>query len=614
MSIPDCTLVTSCFDLSKYHKDSRIISECVNNMKPLLEVPCYLVIFCNKSCYELIKEIRSSYGLDRLTKYNVSEFEDIFCYRYLDQVKSNREKYWPTRDKRTCAENHLLCCNKFDFVLKTIESNPFNTKKFGWIDSNLRVNFEKICEAYTNNMLLNVLHNVSEKFHIQILNVNDKKYKLKENKKEFYQEYRWVVCGCLFICGKEIGIKILNRLNEIFEETTYQGYGHGEEMLYLEVLDEFYDDIERSYGDYQNILNNFIKPNKGYHYINELIIKRYLNFGYYKECYDCCKKLLNEIENYNVEINYSIYFSILFSYYVSCFYFNGIESYKIVNHIYKLCNINYKLNLEYIKNEAFFKSQFEFSNQFKKKSKVVFCIFGCATIEKYKNEILKINDTWGKRAEEKGLNILYFLGEELTNLVDEKYVYLPNVLNDYSSASYKQNLGLKYIYENYNPDFVFVCGTETYVNVDKLLTDLENFDKNKNLFIGGHGDYRMIGNDNTYFHSGAGFVLTNCALKNIYSDLYNLHEKWINICNLNSVNWLLPACDVELAYFLQQKNTEIIESKKYYSCNHKGLAYNNTFECCSKKIKIDEIICCHNITLHDFDEFTIILKEKNWFV
>ena len=35
------------------------------------------------------------------------------------------------------------------------------------------------------------------------------------------------------------------------------GYGHGEEMLYLEILDEFYDDIERSYGDYGQIINNY---------------------------------------------------------------------------------------------------------------------------------------------------------------------------------------------------------------------------------------------------------------------------------------------------------------------------------------------------------------------
>ena len=41
-------------------------------------------------------------------------------------------------------------------------------------------------------------------------------------------------------------------------------------MPYVEVdvdLDEFYDDIHRSYGDYQHILNNFIRPTIAYDYI-----------------------------------------------------------------------------------------------------------------------------------------------------------------------------------------------------------------------------------------------------------------------------------------------------------------------------------------------------------
>ena len=78
----------------------------------------------------------------------------------------------------------------------------------------------RICENYSVDKFLNVLNNISEKFHIQILNVNDKKYKLDEYKKEYYQQYRWVVCGGFFTCGKEIGLTILSRLNDIFIKTT----------------------------------------------------------------------------------------------------------------------------------------------------------------------------------------------------------------------------------------------------------------------------------------------------------------------------------------------------------------------------------------------------------
>ena len=610
--IPDCTLTTSCFDLTKYHKGSRSLEDCINNMKSLLEVPCYLVIFTDNNCIKLIKEIRDSFNLNNLTHYIVSDFEKIEYYKYNDIIKANRAIYWPTKDERTCSESHLLVCNKFDFVLKTIKMNPFNTTKFGWIDSSLGPKVMRICENYTIEIFLNVLNNISEKFHIQILNVNDKKYKLNENKKEYYNQYRWVVCGGFFTCGKEIGLNFLSQLNNIFIQTTELGYGHGEEMLYLEVLDEFYDDIDKSYGDYGQIINNYLNPTCNLNYIYNNIIKSYLIFGYNKECYDCCKKVLYSIENLNISCDPNIYINILFSYYVSSFYYNQNESVKIVNHIYNVCNNNPIIKSEFDRNKGFYESQFKYCNELKPKYKIIVNIFACSTVEKYKQEIIKINETWGKKAEENGIKILFFLGEEKTDLIDEnKYIYLKDVKNDYNSAAYKQNLGLKYIYENYNADFVFTCGTDTYINIDNLLLYVNQFDKNKKLYIGGHGDYRMIENNNIYFHSGgSGFILSNSVLCELYSRLYNIQNEWSTICSRNYVEYLITACDVLIGYYVSKiVNVEIIKNENFYGCNFKGYANNNTFNCCGDKVNISEIISCHNMTLTDFDEYTNILNK-----
>ena len=610
--LPNCTLTTSCFDLTKYHRGSRTLEECINNMRALLEVPCYLVIFTDNNCVDLIKKIRTSFGLDNITHYIVNDFEELNYYKYNDIIKANRTMYWPTRDERTCSESHLLVCNKFDFVLKTIKMNPFNTIKFGWIDSSLGSKVMRICENYSIDIFLNVLNNISEKFHIQILNVNDKKYKLDEYKKEYYQQYRWVVCGGFFTCGKEIGLTILSRLNDIFIKTTKLGYGHGEEMLYLEVLDEFYDDIDKGYGNYAQIINNYINPTCNLNYIYNNIIQRYLNFGYNKECYDCCKKVLYSIEKLSVDCDANIYINILFSYYVSSFYYNQNESVKIVNHIYDVCNNNPIIISEFNKNKSFYESQFKYCNELKPKYKIIINIFACATIEKYKQEIIKINETWGKKAEKNGIKLLFFLGEEKTDLIDEnKYIYLKDVKNDYNSAAYKQNLGLKYIYENYNADFVFTCGTDTYINIENLLLYINQFDKNKKLYIGGHGDYRIIGNDNIYFHSGgSGFILTHSVLNDLYSQLFNIQNEWTTICSKNYVEYLIIACDVLIGYYVNKNGSiEIIKNKNFYSCNYKGYCYNNTFKCCGDKVILKNIIACHCMTLTDFDEYTNILNK-----
>jgi len=75
--------------------------------------------------------------------------------------------------------------------------------------------------------------------------------------------------------------------------------------------------------------------------------------------------------------------------------------------------------------------------------KLIINIFGCPTIEKYKNQILKINETWGKKALSLGVKVIFFFGEEKTDLIGDNYIYLPTLKNDYNSAPWKQYLGLK---------------------------------------------------------------------------------------------------------------------------------------------------------------------------
>lgn len=607
MQYPDCTLVTSCFCLSEFNPHSRNLDDSTQSMAPLLEVECYLVIFTDSICLSRIKELRESFN--HLTHYIVSDFNKLTYYYLNDTIKSNRLKYHPSRDDRTCSESHLLCCSKFDFVQQTINLNPFHTSKFGWIDSNIRPQFSKICENYNKEIFLTILNRVSEKFHIEILNVCDKKYKSLENKKEYYSKYQWVVAGSFFTCGKKIGTSVLTRLNDVFVETTMNGFGHGEEMLYLEVLDEYFDDIERSYGDYGQTLNNWIHPTCNLRYIYYCIIKRYLDFGYNKECYHCCKQLLHSIETLHVKCGPDVYFLTLFAYYVSSFYYDQSNTLPILTHTMDLINATPALKVEFEKRQEFYVSQFSYGLKLRPTYRLVIHVFACATIEKYKHEILKINETWGKLAEQQGVKVLFFLGEEQTDLVDpEKYVYLKGIRNDYESASYKQNLGLKYVYDHYNADFVLCCGSDTYVNIKNLLLTLNKYNKNENLYIGGHGDIRKIGKKHIYFHSGAGFILSHAALKMVHPLLHNMFDEWANVCKLNDVTNLLPACDVCIAYYINMFNSTVVETNpNIYCCNHQGLMHNGTYTCCGTKVNLPSIILCHSMTMRDFDEYTTLL-------
>jgi hypothetical protein len=351
-SIPDCTLTTQYYSLTKYNGHSRSIEEHKATMEPLLKVPCYLVIYCDNIMKPIVEEMRSKYNLMNLTQIIVEELEDTWGGQFIDIVKKNREVYWPTRDERTCAENHVLQCNKYYFVLKTVDNNPFNTTKFGWIDGNIGVNGSKISEVYNNNTLLHILNNLPDKFHIQILNVCDKKFKLPENKREYYTQYRYVVCGSFFTFSPKYGVNILKRHMEVSKHTMIMGYGHADEMTFLEILDEFYDDIHRGYGDYRQILDNYFKPVKNMVYIYWNIVMRYFNFGYYRECIDVCKSILSSYDSFENEINYDMYLRIYAVMYLSQMRTNSDQTEITANKIRNYYNTNpyFKSHFDNLKN------------------------------------------------------------------------------------------------------------------------------------------------------------------------------------------------------------------------------------------------------------------------
>jgi hypothetical protein len=360
---PNCTLTTGCFCLTKYNGKSRNNEESIENMRALLEVPCYLDIYTDEVLFPFISKVRNAIpGFEKLTRYNIVDVETLETFKHLGTVHSNREKYHPTKDERTCPESHLVCCSKFELVLRTMRENPFGTEKFGWIDSNIGRNFSKIASNYKNNMLLKILNETTpERFHLQILNVNEKKFISEEHWREYYTRYRWVVCGCLFICGKEVGTEILNDLISVFEKHTLAGYGHAEEMFYLEILDKHFDKIERSYGDYQHILNNFVGIETGLHYILNLATS-YMNLGYHREAQDCCDKVLSQFENFKIEADYHLYFKFLFIKYVTLFYFNRDDAKKLVKEkIFKLIETNPHFNREYNNGKEFYDLQFKFA-------------------------------------------------------------------------------------------------------------------------------------------------------------------------------------------------------------------------------------------------------------
>jgi len=277
-------------------------------MEALLAVPCYLVIYCNRELYDHIVERRRAHHLESITRVISVEVEELWAYQFADKIRANREVYWPTRDARISVESTVVVFNKFSLVLRTMEENFFGTTRFAWIDGSLGPNGSKICrDGQLCRRLLYVLNNITDKFHLQILNTEDKKCIQPEHWREYYSRARWVAVGCLFTCSERIGRPILQRLQEVIRDTIQNGFGHHEEYAYISVLDQFYDDIQRGYGDYQDTLHSLLIPTTNLVYVYWQIVMKTFHMGYDRECEDVCKAMIGSFDKGLPEPNMDLY-------------------------------------------------------------------------------------------------------------------------------------------------------------------------------------------------------------------------------------------------------------------------------------------------------------------
>jgi len=248
----------------------------------------------------------------------------------------------------------------------------------------------------------------------------------------------------------------------------------------------------------------------------------------------------------------------------------------------------------------------------KDKFKLGIVIFACDKVEKYREQVRTLRNTWVKKAKEfPDIKVLFFLGEETTEeFTGEDYVNLKGVGEDYFSATHKQNYGIKYFYDNYDCDFIYCCGTDTYINIPKLYKYLDNFNPEEKLFVGGNGDYRTIDGVSYYFHSGGpGLFISKVVVKEFIPLIEdNVTQKWFDKCdNQAELTYLKGGCDVLLSYYLQKfiSNLNVVKAETNVFCwdrfNHEGY-------------DLRKIIACHDMVGEYSYFYTQLLEKYNYFL
>jgi hypothetical protein len=119
------TLISCYFNI----KSKRTHSDYIDLMSNLLKnVKKPIVIYCDKSSYELIKSLRENL----LSKIIITSIDDFYVNKYEEAFKYSYEI-----DKENLIHSidlYKVWNEKINFVKKTIELNPFNSTLFYWID------------------------------------------------------------------------------------------------------------------------------------------------------------------------------------------------------------------------------------------------------------------------------------------------------------------------------------------------------------------------------------------------------------------------------------------------------------------------------------------------
>lgn len=132
----------------------------------------------------------------------------------------------------------------------------------------------------------------------------------------------------------------------------------------------------------------------------------------------------------------------------------------------------------------------------------------------------------------------YIFGGHKSNEVDDCLISIENAGEDWPSCFLKQQMGLKYMYEdNSNYDWYSISGCDNVLFKEKLISEIKNYDPNLDFFIGQKcgfwTDVPVLkeshnGHENTFctIAGGASFFISNSLMKKIYPYIIEFNEYW----------------------------------------------------------------------------------------
>ena len=293
------TMVTAYFNLTKCPDASKEIKErdqeyYLNHSYGCLSLPYNMVIYCDTDSLPKIQQIRPDY-LSSKTEYIVCDFDDFSFKKngkyldktfkdYRDIIIENRKQKPYLFDERNTASYYLFCVSRYLMLKDVIEKNPFGSTHFSWI------NFCIERMGHTN--LLRLDHALSIKRNrFSTVYMDHIEEDVVKNTPVYFEWGRCSLCSGFFTGNCEYMYNVCDLIENKFLEYLEQGYGHADEQLMSPVYYENPEFFELYYGEYFQMITNYVDIYKSYWGPVEYFADSSHSHGDYKRCIAACESL-----------------------------------------------------------------------------------------------------------------------------------------------------------------------------------------------------------------------------------------------------------------------------------------------------------------------------------
>lgn len=298
------TLLTAYFNLAKCVDASKEIKErdqsyYLSHSYSCLSLPYNLVIYTDEDSLPLIKKIRPSYLEDK-THYVTWDFEKIRFKKngeflpntfsdYRQKIQQNRLEKPYYFDNRNTASYYLFCLSRYSMLKDTIETNPFGSSHFAWINICIeRMGYKNL--IYLDEAL-SIKRNKFSTVYIDYI-----PHSLIKNVHEYFRWGRCSMCSGFFTGNDKYMYQVCDKIEDKFLQFLKLGYGHADEQLYSPVYFENPDLFEHYYGDYQEMISNYVYTYDRVDKVLNIFIPRSYQYGNYHKCKEACEFIIRSMK------------------------------------------------------------------------------------------------------------------------------------------------------------------------------------------------------------------------------------------------------------------------------------------------------------------------------